>query len=138
MQDLHDGDNEDAAATPVGDTGRILEDSRALISGPRGELFRIGPHRSQPLRKKIDGLDWFHVQLEYLEWRPQVTRALLEGAALTNLLPVGYILLDGKHRPAWHPRPGVDDVDLAFFPWPPEDFAPIQFMVKLGGLIRRS
>lgn len=136
MQDLHDGDLEGAGPAGSEEAGRVLEDPREVAQSHR-LVFRAGRHRQPPKRYELDTYTWYHCQLEYLEWRPLVAMALLEGALLTNLMPRGYVLLNGVHRPAWHPRPGIEDVDLAFFPWVPTNIPPVELMVRLAGYVRR-
>lgn len=136
-EDRDSQDLDDAGAASAGASRGLLEDSGSLIQGPYGPVAVIGPHVMSPERLELDGVRWWRCRLRYLVWTDTAARALLGGALVTDLLGRNYVLLDGRHRPTWHPCPGVDAPDLAFFPEPPDNMSATDLMVRLVATIRR-
>lgn len=85
-----------------------------------------------------DGAVWYRCRLRYLTWTDTAARALLGGALVTDVLDGSrYVLLGGQHRSAWHPCPGIDAPDLAFFPTMPTNISSVELMVGLAAAIYR-
>jgi hypothetical protein len=80
---------------------------------------------------------WWYGRLTYLVWTDAASRALLGGALVSDLLGTEYVLLGGRHRPPWHPCPGVDEPDIAFIPEPPGNMSSIDLMTRLIATTRR-
>jgi len=130
-------DNHINASTLAADNAAgILEDTNFVIYGPFGPAASVGPPTVPPERRDLDGVLWWYVRPLYLIWTPTMARALLSGALVSDLLGTEYILLDGVHRPSWHPTPGIDLPHIAFFPDPPGDFTAVDLMVRLIASIR--
>lgn len=90
----------------------ILEDTRtvtlhvnkrlvATIKGVAERLFEAG------------GLSWRTYYGWELVWEHSAALALLQGRRVTSILSESYILLNGSHRPAYHPVPGIDSCTIA-------------------------
>lgn len=138
MSEDRDAQDLDDAGTSTTDvTCRLLEDPGSLIVGPYGPVAQLGPHVLPPEKQDLDGVRWWRCRLQYLIWNTAAAKALLSGALVTDLLGCNYVLLDGRHRPVWHPCPGVDAPDLAFFPDPPDNMSATDLMVRLVATIRR-
>jgi hypothetical protein len=131
MQDLLDGDHQ---GSPAGSA----EDAQWVLEGPNlVSVVRFGRHRVHPTKRDLDGLPWWHFQIEYLEWSTPAARALLcRSTDVSQLLAPNYYLLNGRHRPTWHTRPGIDDPELAYIPWPPADAVPALLMMRLVRSVR--
>jgi len=130
-------DNDDPSPSGSDSSDRVLENTGGLICGPYGDVARIGPHVVPPLRQDLDGVRWWRCRLQYLIWTDVAAKALLSGALVTDLLGTEYVLLDGRHRQSWHPCPGVDWPELAFFPEPPANILAADLMVRLVATTRR-
>jgi hypothetical protein len=135
MQDLHDGDQQSTGATDTDPAGRVLEDPRDLALE---KVARLGPRLAMPERRDLDGIRWYRIRVQYLEWRQPVALSFLWGAQVADVLAPNYALINGVHRPIWSSRPGVDNAELAFFPWPPAGVPPLELMVKVIASVRNT
>jgi hypothetical protein len=136
MQDLHARHHLSSSTCTTDTPDGVLEDSGSLILNPNGEVVRFGPHVVGPEKKNLGELQWWHVRLAYPTWTKTAARYLAQGGHVSVLLSPTYHLIDGKHRPAWHPRPGVDLAELAYVPWPPDDISATELMMRLVASVR--
>lgn len=135
MQNLHDGDHQGAGPADPSSAGRLLEDPGNVAIG---KVARLGPRITAPERRKFDDTYYYRIRVQYLEWRQAAALSFLWGAQVADVLAPNYVLIDGVHRPVWSPRPGVDNAELAFFPWPPTGISPIELMVKVIASVRST
>ena len=65
------------------------------------------------------GVTWkdrFAVKLHYynrLYWHHKAALLLAQGATVQDVLGPKWIVVDGKGKPDWHPRPGLEPVLMA-------------------------
>jgi hypothetical protein len=137
MQNLLDGDHRGATPAPSGATEGILEDPN-LLAPSASPIARFGRELAPPEKRKLDDITWWFFRLEFLEWRTTAAARELffHQRTVAELLRPNYYLLNGVHRPAWHLRPGIDQVELAFVPWPPVDLSPTALMMRLVRSVR--
>ncbi len=137
LQDVHDGDLDRATAGGAEASDGVLEDPGALTADPAGPIARFGPRIVPPQKRLLDDIQWWYFHLESFEWRSYAARALmLQRVRVADLLAPNLFLLNGTHRPSWHPRPGVDNAEIAFVPWPPDGVAPTSLMLRLVTSVR--
>lgn len=137
FENRHAQDTDGTGAGSTDTAGGFLEDTGGLIQGPYGPVARLGPAVVPPEQHWLDTVPWRRYRPRYLIWTDTAARALLGGALVTDLLGTKYVLLDGKHRPVWHPCPGVDAPDLAVFSQPPDNISATDLMVRLVAATRR-
>lgn len=95
MQGVRDpGDHESAGGARADEAARVLED-------PRGVRRLFVRERCIGRVQKLDPLE-----PGVIVWDHAVALRLLQGESIPNV--TGLMLVDGEHRPWWHPEPGVD------------------------------
>ena len=136
LQDLHAGDHCRPAAAGAEPPSGILEDPGSLTAGPQGHRA-LGPHLTAPEKRLLGDIQWWNFHLEFIEWRYDAARALLlQRAHVADLLAPNLFLSNGVHRPTWHPRPGIDHVEIGFVPWPLAGVPPASLMLRLVTSVR--
>jgi hypothetical protein len=88
---------------------RLLEDSRDLIIESRGvPAATLSGRLHQYFRQDAGGPSFLVYQYQSLRWSDVAAQLLLQGASVQSILGSCWLLVGGTHRPAYDPRPGVD------------------------------
>jgi hypothetical protein len=82
--------------------------------------------------KEHEGVVWQRMKYDSLTWGQLSAQALLQGKLAQAMLSPRYILLNGKHRPPYDPKPGIDQVEVAEIISNPNDLGAAELFVMLS------
>ena len=99
----------------------FLEKPAAVLTG----LVSRGEEQGQ------DGVVWRRLKYRYLRWTDYASRLLMSGMRADRILNPRFILLDGAHRPPYHPAPGMDHVELAEIIENLNGLSPVELFIRI-------
>jgi len=142
---VHDGDQDPNLHSDLGANG-VLEDTFSLTceasqearvdraeinAGGRTVATLGGPCSREHTRSFDDGLVCRLSHWETLLWSQWAALMVSEGAEITKIFPATVFLLDAKHRAAWAPVPGADDVTVVEVLLNPNNASAAEIFIRL-------
>ena len=111
MQGIRDSeDHEGTDSSGAGEARWVLDRPEGAVR-QLAELTYLIHHGECVARAYGAHREGNHVTFDLLLWSPSVALRLLHGMTVPQV--AGFLLMGGKHRPAWHPLPGVEQAVLA-------------------------
>jgi len=113
LQENTDESHKDSNTVQSGGADGVLESPDELTIVNDGmSVATLRSPTAQPEPRQKDGMTWLVHKYKHMLWLHTPAQLMLQGASAQLLIGQEFILIRGAHRPAFHPRPGMDDLTI--------------------------
>lgn len=124
MQAKDDDSNQRADTANADPATGVLEGPSTVTILQEGKEIAVLRDIEQAQKDSSGSLVWVRYKCGSLDWSHLAAQLRLQGAVMQDLLGPAFVVLRGRHRPDYAPRPGLDDVEIVHVLENPDDLLP--------------